>query len=110
MDEFRTHSSSQGRGEKQNDETSSTTDSSPREEKLKPIPTPRKTKSSRPPDSVTVYVMCSMVNKQISVHATGLLIFKLSFVVHRSFFHRFIHPSWSDASLLPLSFMCYYNL
>uniref|UniRef100_A0A8R1XZ77 PH domain-containing protein n=1 Tax=Onchocerca volvulus TaxID=6282 RepID=A0A8R1XZ77_ONCVO len=50
----RTHSSSQGRGEKQNDETSSTTDSSPREEKLKPIPTPRKTKFSRPPDSVTI--------------------------------------------------------
>lgn len=49
----RTHTF-QGRGEKQSDETSSTTDSSPREEKLKPIPTPRKTKPSRPPDPVTV--------------------------------------------------------
>uniref|UniRef100_A0A7I4KCE0 Bm2554, isoform c n=1 Tax=Brugia malayi TaxID=6279 RepID=A0A7I4KCE0_BRUMA len=53
-DLVRMHSSSQGRGEKQSDGTSSTTDSSPREEKLKPIPTPRKTKPSRPLDPITI--------------------------------------------------------
>ncbi|KAM3717124.1 Pleckstrin [Dirofilaria immitis] len=50
----RMHTLSQGKGEKPSDETSSTTDSSPHEEKVKPIPTPRKTKPSGPLDPITI--------------------------------------------------------
>ncbi|VDN06753.1 unnamed protein product [Thelazia callipaeda] len=51
---FRTLSSPHAHGEKQNDEASSTTDSSPFEEKLKPIPTPRKTKSAGPSNQTII--------------------------------------------------------
>ncbi|MCP9264746.1 Pleckstrin-likey domain-containing family H member 1 [Dirofilaria immitis] len=53
-DSVRMHTLSQGKGEKPSDETSSTTDSSPHEEKVKPIPTPRKTKPSGPLDPITI--------------------------------------------------------